>query len=411
MRKMITERMVKSVKPAAATYIIYDTQIRGFGVRVTPTGTVSFVLNYSVHGRERRLTLGRYPEISAAMARQEALDRRREIYDGHDPLAERNRARAVPTVAQFSEEYLQRHAEPEKRPISVRDDRRRLKATIVPRLGKLAVDAVTGSDVEALRRDMASRPVEFNRVRALLHTMFELAARWGYVGNGFSNPARGVRKYREEERKQWVSEVELNRLLQVLDSQPDQEAADAVRLLLLTGSRKNEVLGATWEQFDLGRGVWTKPSHSTKEHKTEVVPLSEAARDLLTSMASRSSPRRYLFPGRNGSHRKDLKRFWAKVSIEAHLQGVHPEEGVHTHDLRHTFASHLVSAGVSLAKVGALIGHTQARTTQRYAHLADQALRNVTNQFGAIYRSSSDRARARAAHPVTVVKSIRAGKK
>lgn len=149
MKKMITERMVKSVKPAAATYIVYDNQIRGFGVRVTPTGTVSFVLNYSVHGRERRLTLGRYPEISATMARQEALDRRREIYDGHDPLATRNRARAVPTIAQFSEEYLQRHAEPEKRPISVRDDRRRLKATIVPRLGKLAVDAVTRSDVEA----------------------------------------------------------------------------------------------------------------------------------------------------------------------------------------------------------------------------------------------------------------------
>lgn len=387
MGRTITDKMVKALKPGAAGYIVYDTQIRGFGVRVTPGGAVSFVLNYRVHGRERRFTIGRYPEISALVARQEALQLRAGVREGRDPLAERARARSVPTLDEFSEEYLRRHAEPEKRPISVRDDKRMLKAYILPRLGKLAVDAITRADIEGLRQELASTPVQANRVLALLHTMFELSVRWEYVGNGFSNPAHGIKRYHEEPRKRWVQEGELAGLLQALDQQEDQETANALRLILLTGSRKGEVLQATWDQFDLERGIWTKPSHATKQKRTEEVPLNETALDLLASMKA-SGASGYLFPGKDGDHRKDLKSVWNKVAPAAAL------DGVNIHDLRHTFASHLISQGAPLALVGGLLGHTQARTTQRYAHLANQALRNVTNQFGAIYRKTNARAKA-----------------
>jgi len=372
----ITEKMAKKLQlPARGNRIIYDNQIRGFGVRITAAGAVAFLVNYRVHGRERRYTIGRYPEVSAQMAREEALRLREAVRQGHDPLAERERLRGVPTMTDLAEEYLRRHAEPYKRPLSVRDDKRFLKAIILPRLGKLQVSALTRLDVENLHRQFSSTPVQANRVLALLSKMFNLAVKWGWARD---NPARGVTRYQEQPRERWLQQEELTRLAEALDKQPDQNQVDALRLIQLTGARKSEVLGATWDQFDLERGVWTKPAHSTKQARIHHVPLNAPALDLLQRMR-KSATGEYLFPGRTGEHLKDVKKLWRRVTKAAGL------EGIHVHDLRHTYASHLVSGGVPLALVGALLGHTQPRTTQRYAHLADDALRAATNQFGSVY--------------------------
>jgi integrase len=372
--------MVRKLTPADAGRIIYDGEVKGFGVRITPAGVKSFVLNYCIHGRERRLTIGRYPEISALVARQEALDLRAGIRNGIDPLTERARARSVLTLGDFSNEYLRRHAEPNKRPYSIRDDKRYLKAIIKPQLGKLALNAVQRSDIETLRRNLAETPVQANRVLALLHTMFEKAKEWEYLGGDVANPAHGVKRFPEEPRRRWAQEAELAELLKAIDRRGGPQA-NALRLMLLTGSRKGEVLSATWDQFDLERGTWTKPSHATKQKRTETVPLSEEALDLLRSMKG-SQASGWLFPGKNGNHCKDVRKFWAEVTKAAEIEDLNP------HDLRHTFASHLVSDGASLALVGGLLGHTQARTTQRYSHLADQPLRKLANKFGKVYQKS-----------------------
>ena len=148
---------------------------------------------------------------------------------------------------------------------------------------------------------------------------------------------------------------------------------NAIRLTVVTGCRKGEALTAKWTDFDFARGIWTKPSHHTKQKRVEHVPLNEQALALL-----RGLPRdgEYLFPGRRkGAHLTDLKGPWAKVSDLAKLSGVR------VHDLRHSFASHLVSSGVSLPIVGKLLGHTQPQTTARYAHLADNPLREASNRF------------------------------
>jgi integrase len=382
----ITDRLVAKLQPPGkGSRILYDTEVRGFGVRLTAGGTVSFVLNYRLHGRERRCTIGRYPEISALAARDEAIKLRGAIRNGLDPLAEQARVRSALTLKEFAEKYLRDHAEPNKRPRSVREDKRLLDAIIVPSLGKLALGAITRPDIEALRREFAATPVQANRVLSLLHTLFELAKEWNEVENGFSNPAHGIQRYHEEPRKRWLQGGELKRLLETLDRQEDQEAANAFRLMLLTGSRKGETLSAKWEQIDFERGSWTKPSHATKQEKTETIPLSPPALALLKKMA-RSKSGEYLFPGKkDGNHRQDVKNLWATVRKQAEIADVRP------HDLRHTFASHLVSDGASLTLVGALLGHTQPHTTQRYAHLADHALRNVTNQFGKVYEKSQKR--------------------
>jgi len=379
MAVFITEKLLKKLQPPIqGNRIVYDSQIRGFGVRITAAGAIAFILNYRVHGRERRFTVARWPEVSALKAREETLRLREAIRQGHDPLADRERARGAPTLADLAQEYLRRHAEPNKAALSLRDDKRLLKAIILPRLGRFQVGAITRQDVESLHRQFNSTPVQANRVLALLSKMFSLAIQWGWARG---NPARGITRYQERPRERWLQEEELRRLGEALDREADQNQADALRLIQLTGSRKGEVLAATWEQFDLERGVWTKPAHTTKQKRIHHVPLSPPALDLLRRM-KRGATSEYLFPGRRGAHLMDLKKLWRRVTLAAGL------EGVHIHDLRHTFASHLVSGGVPLAVVGKLLGHTQARTTQRYAHLADAALRAATDQFGRVYESS-----------------------
>jgi integrase len=194
----------------------------------------------------------------------------------------------------------------------------------------------------------------------------------------------------------WLTVEELQKFREALDKYKDQSAANALRLLLLTGSRASEVLKATWEEFDLQRGVWTKPSHHTKQKKQEHMPLSAPARKLLESIAPRdlTGP---LFPGRDGKgQRVSLKRPWVQSCKAAGLAEKYTVQGkrgpltryrptLRVHDLRHNFASHLASNGVSLQVVGKLLGHTQASTTMRYAHLQDAPLRNAANQFGRIF--------------------------
>ena len=379
MDNLITEKLVKRLQPPGrGNRIVYDEQIRGFGARITKAGRVAFVLNYRVHGRERRITLGRWPEMSAVMARQEALQLREGIRQERDPLAERERGRGIPAVSDLAEKYLRTHAQVFKRPLSLREDRRLLRALILPRLARFQVSGVTRADVEKLHRELGSTPVQANRVLALLSKMFSLAIKWEWVRD---NPARGVAKYQEQPRERWLQTQELARLQNVLEKERDQNQANAVRLIELTGARKGEVLSARWDQFDLERGVWTMPAHTTKQKRIHHVPLSPPALGLLRGMREWASGD-FLFPGEKDGHLGDVKKFWKKVTQAAGL------EGVHVHDLRHTFASHLVSAGVPLASVGALLGHTQARTTERYAHLADGVLRQATGQFGSIYEKA-----------------------
>jgi integrase len=170
----------------------------------------------------------------------------------------------------------------------------------------------------------------------------------------------------------------LTRLLEALDAATDKVAANACRLILLTGSRKSETLSARWTDFDLERGTWTKPALQTKQKKTHAVPLSAPALDLLRTLKATSASD-WCFPNGQGSHRHHIAKFWERIRKAAGLADLR------IHDLRHTYASHLVSGGVPLHLVGGLLGHARSRTTERYAHLADEALRATTDKFGAIF--------------------------
>ena len=397
MKKGIGEKSIRTLEaPEAGNLIDWDEKLPGFGVRITAAGATSFILDYYVADRRRRYTLGRHPEMTASVARARAEALRVRIRDGHDPMEERVQSRVEPTVQDLSAEYLEQYAVPNKRPSSLRNDRQMIEGIVVPRIGKLRLKAVGKRDLELLHQSLKATPYRANRVLALLSTMFNYALAHKWL---VENPARGIEKFPEEKREFWLTVDQIQKLREALDSYSDQNAANALRLLLFTGSREGEVLKADWEQFDLVRGVWTKPSHNTKQKKVEHVPLSADILGLLKSMKPQSSGP--LFPGVEGNARTTLRRPWVQACKAVGLVTTKEVKGkrgpltkyrpaVRIHDLRHSFASHLVSNGVSLQIVGKLLGHTQAVTTMRYAHLQDEALRVATNRLSQIYTESKD---------------------
>jgi integrase len=392
----ISQRSVEALKPPAkGTHgkVWYDDRAVGFGVRVSEAGVKAFVLNFSIAGRERRVTIGRWPEWSADAAREEARRLRVEIDKGIDPLHERETARGEQTLSDLAADYLKDFATVHKRPKSVREDRRMLDKIILPKLGRLRVSAIDRRDIELLHSGQRQTPYQGNRILSLLSKLFSFAINRKMR---VDNPAKGVARFHEAKREAWFSVDQLHAISKALDAYEHQDAADAIRLLVLTGSRPHEVIGAKWSQFDLKRGVWTKPSHHTKQKRLQHLPLNTAAITILLRMwEARDGD--YLFPGREPkTARTTLKNSWLQVCKTAGLATQFYVKGkrgkplerwktnVRIYDLRHTFASHLVSRGASLPKIGQLLGHTQAATTFRYAHLSDAALRDVANDFGAV---------------------------
>jgi integrase len=283
-----------------------------------------------------------------------------------------------------------------------------ISSIITPKIGPLRLNAVGKRDIESLHASLKATPYRANRVLALLSKMFALAAAWGWRTD---NPARGVPRFHEDKKERWLTTDELNRFMSALDEYSDQGAANALRLLVLTGARESEVLGADWSQFDLPRGIWTKPSHHTKQQRVERVPLSEAALRLLRRMHAKSS-RGAMFPGANrGEARVTIRRPWVAACKAAGLVEEIEVVGkrmlrdgkprmlkryrptLRIHDLRHSYASHLISSGVSLQIVGKLLGHTQASTTMRYAHVQDEAMRSATNQLTKILGAATTKTR------------------
>ena len=372
--KMVVER----IKAADQDVVVWDNTLPGFGVRVKPSGVRSYIIQYRNRNTStsRRLTIGQHgPLLTLDQAKKQARAMLADAMRGEDPVEIRKTARRAPSIADLAVDYLERHAVPKKRPKSVRDDRAMLDNIILPKLGAKKVDAIGRRDVEAIQVGMKDRPYQANRVLSLLSKMFNLAIEWKWRPD---NPAKGIERYQEQKRERWLSDEELRHLCAVLDEHPNTRAANAVRLQLLTGARLGEVLTSRKEDFDLHRGIWTKPSHQTKQKRTEHLPLSAQALILVTLIIETSdagSP--FLFPGNKpGQPLREIKKFWSVVLREAGIVNYR------RHDNRHTYASHLVSSGLSLEIVGRLLGHTTATTTKRYAHLADDPLRAATDQFG-----------------------------
>src|SRR5262249_14499541 len=255
-----------------------------------------------------------------------------------------------------------------------------MKKWIIPELGRLKVAEVEPHHIEDLHRKVtrAGSPIRANRCVSTVSKMMSLAIRWGLRPDK-SNPVRhAVDRNAETQRKRYLKTSELARLSSSLATYPSENSANAIRLLILTGARRMEVLSAKWSQFDLEEKIWRKPPSSTKTAIDHAVPLSPPALALLSDMREKATTE-YLFPGRGVPHLTDIKAAWSTVAKDAKF-----DEPTRLHDLRHTVASILVSGGKTLPLIGALLGHASPATTNRYAHLYIDPVRDAADQLGAV---------------------------
>jgi integrase len=380
MGERLSDKIVKRLPaPARGNRIVYDSEVKGFGARITAAGTVAFVLNYRrrADGLERRYTIGSHPDWSVAAARERAKELKRHVDGGGDPVGEHVADRAAPTVADLCTRFAAEHV-PKLRASTQRYYRGILKNEIVPALGTMKVAAVEYEHIDRLNAKITKRaPYMANRTLAVLSKMFALAIRWKMRPD---SPVRGIERNQEIKRKRYLSAAELDRLTRALAEYPNHDAANVFRLLLLTGARRSEVQSATWDQFDLGRGLWRKPGATTKQKTDHEVPLSAPARQLLSEIyEQQGTATTFVFPGPGPQgHRTGFRRHWERICEAAEITGLR------IHDLRHSYASMLAGAGFSLPTIGALLGHSQPATTARYAHLSHDPLREATERIGAI---------------------------
>jgi integrase len=380
----LTDAIVKRLPvPEQGNRIVYDAALPGFGIRVTAADSRSFVLNYWTRGRERRYTIGGFPNWRTAAARQKARELKRLIDDGGDPLAEIEAEREAPTVADLCDRFEQEHL-PRKRPGTAADYKRILANHIRPHFGKhVKVADVTFDDIARLHGKItkAGHSYRANAAVRVANKMFSLAIRWNMRSD---NPCRGIERNYESKRKRYLSGEELSRLTAALTKHRDKQTANVFRLLLLTGARRGEVLGMRWADIDFGTKLWTKAASTTKQNADHQVPLSAPTLQLLSEIrAAQSSKKKplgeYVFPGNgDAEHIVNVKRAWRTICKAAKIGGLR------VHDLRHSFASQLASSGASLPLIGALLGHSNPTTTHRYAHLFDDPQRAAVERVGAV---------------------------
>lgn len=369
--------------PASGNKIYYDgdqlKSVKGFGCRVTAAGTRSFIFNYRTKlGTERRLTIGDALEWKVADARDYARELRKRVDVGEDPQGSINSGRAAPTVDDLCKDFDKHHIA-RKRETTARDYRANVRNHILPALKAKKVADVERTDIRALHAKVTKNagPYQANRVHALLSKMFNYA-----IGEKLrsDNPCVGIERNEEIKRERYLTPAEIAKLTDALGAHEDQQAANIIRLLVLTGARRGEALAARWSQFNLEEGVWSKPPSSTKQKKAHRVPLSAPARQLIADLHKESGTGEFVFPAASKTgHRVEVKYNWQDVAKAAGLKDTR------IHDLRHTYASILASAGMSLPIIGALLGHSQPATTARYAHLLDDPLRQATERVGAIF--------------------------
>ncbi len=358
----LTKRAVDAAK-AGETF--WDDELPGFGLRVSDRGARSFVVKYRAHGRQRWVTIGRYGVFTPDQARTEAKRILGEVAKGGDPAAEKAKSREGVTFAEFAKRYVAEYSEAHKKPASRDADRFHLKNHLVPRLGSARLDAISRQEVAKLHASLKDRPYTANRVITLLSHMFAVAARWGVVADGV-NPCLHVTKFREHSRERFLSPAELNRLgraLAVVDRAGKAPyVVAAIRLLLFTGARLNEILSLRWEYVDEAGRLLRLPDSKTG---AKTIPLAPAALEVLRDLPRQADNPFVICGAVPGAHLVNLQKPWRRIRKAALLPDVR------IHDLRHSYASVAVSGGMSLPLIGSLLGHREHSTTQRYAHLAD----------------------------------------
>lgn len=371
----LTQRVADAAKPAPAGtgfIIIRDTELRGFGLRVTESGAKAWILEARIRGRNRRSTLGRWPEMSAEKARQKAIAFRNEINDGGNPADKRIAARSQVTLGELKKAFADRHAAARRR--SWPEDERRFER----QFGDWAtwqIADVTDEAIALRHAEIGARngKVEANRGLELLRAMFARGVKWKLVTE---NPASQVERFPEFARKRTLSGSELTRVVEEIEREPDVYWSVYFRLLLLLGCRRSELLAAEWRHVrldvdngELIGGMIRFPAEATKSGDVDEKEFGPDAAALLAALPSRGASQ-WVFPASSKSgHREEPKTAWARIRDRAGVPDVR------IHDIRRTFAKLLGGMGYSLHLLSRALGHASLQSTAPYARLDAEPVR------------------------------------
>jgi integrase len=379
---------------------LWDDALAGFGVAVFPTGKKAYVAQFRKDGRSRRVTIGDHGRLTPDEARSQAKMILGAVEMGADPVADRKAAREVRTFGEVAKDFIGIHVAAKRKSRTGEFYGQLLQSYVLPVFGSKRVLDVRRADVARMHAKFQATPYQANRALSLVSAVWSWAARRDEVALA-DNPAKGIERYPEHKRERFLTTDELARLgatlaegetvglpWQVDETAPgarhvpienrrtvlDPFAVAAIRLLILTGARLREILDAQWSQVDLERGIIFLPDSKTGK---KPLYLSAAAMAVLASIPRIAGNPHIIAGAKDGAPRSDLQRPWRAVRRVAGL------EGLRLHDLRHSFASIGAGASMGLPIIGKLLGHKQAATTARYAHLDADPMRRAVDTIGA----------------------------
>ncbi len=391
----LTKRSVDALAAGDRRLLVWDRELKGFGVRLETTGLKTFIVRYRAGGGRRaprrQMNIGRFGTVTVEQARCEAKRILGQVAQGKDPAKERTAARRALTVKELCDLYLDQGVG-HKKASTLATDRGRIGRHIVPLLGNRQITNVSTADVEKFMRDVAdgktARTAKTKprgkavvqggkgtaaRTVGLLGAIFTFAVKRQFLSE---NPARGIKRYPDNRNETYLTLDDIRKLgsvLTELESEGENPTGVAcLRLLALTGARKGEIVRLRWDEVDFGTGCLRLRDSKTG---AKIIPLGEVASELIANQPKLAGSI-WVFPSlkTNGETPfMGIEKIWKKVRLKLEMPKIR------IHDLRHSFASVGVAGGASLPIIGAILGHREVCTTQRYAHLADNPVRAATD--------------------------------
>lgn len=373
---MLTSTLIKNTACliGKTKYDLFDSKCKGLMIEIRATGGKTYYLRFQDRrGKSHQFKIADERDVTLSQARQLADKYRSQLAMGEDPFAKKKALKQVPTIAEFIANSYLPYIKTYKR--SWDTDVSLIKNHILPNFGKLYLDAFTKQDLIGFigGHVKTHKPGSVNRVIILLRYIFNCAIRWETAGVS-KNPTVGIPLLEENNKQErYLTATEAHALIGALKQSENQMLQYIIPMLILTGARKNEVLKAQWTDFNIEQRMWRIPL--AKSGKARHVPMSDGVVNLLAVMP-RHQGCEYVFA--NPKTHKPYKSFFCAWNTARRSVGL---GDVRIHDLRHSFASFLINNGRSLYEVQKILGHTQIKTTQRYAHLSQESLLAAANEI------------------------------
>ncbi len=378
----LTKREVDQLEPRDREYFAWDDRIKGFGVRVIPSGVKTFIFRYKIGRATKRMKLGLLGSVTPEEARKLAKDAALAVANGQDPGQKKAERRKAATVAEACARFLKEYSKPRKKDNSFRNDQLIARLHVVPELGTMRLMELERKHVAGLLSAMSDRPYQANRVRAFLSKLVEWGREVGEFPEDSANPVRLVKPYKELKREAMLDVEQLGRLAEALTKAEADPvtcaAAQVIRGLVLTGARLSEIQNLRWSHVDIDRSrLVLEDSKTGPRH----IILGDSAAEFFSKLDRPANGDGWVFPSpaRHDTPVGEVRAVWYDIRRAAELP-----DGLRLHDLRHVHASLAVSSGISLYITGKLLGHKVAATTQRYSHVADEATKAAADKVSGI---------------------------